>query len=49
MDLLTEPQISEELATIPGWTRDGTAIIYTHKQPDACACPDTRGGIFVTH
>jgi 4a-hydroxytetrahydrobiopterin dehydratase len=26
MTLLTEPQISEELATVPAWTRDGDSI-----------------------
>ena len=26
MSLLTEPQISEELATVPPWTRDGNSI-----------------------
>jgi 4a-hydroxytetrahydrobiopterin dehydratase len=26
MDLLTEPQISAELAAVPAWTRDGSSI-----------------------
>ena len=34
MDLLTEPQISEELATIPAWTRDGTAITTVTERKD---------------
>ena len=34
MDLLTEPQISEELATIPAWTRDGTAITTVTQRKD---------------
>ena len=34
MDLLTELQISEELATIPAWTRDGTAISTVTERKD---------------
>ncbi len=34
MDLLTEPQISAELATIPAWTRDGTAITTVTERKD---------------
>jgi 4a-hydroxytetrahydrobiopterin dehydratase len=26
MDLLTEPQITAELATVPAWSRDGNSI-----------------------
>jgi len=26
MDLLTEPQITSELATVPAWTRDGGSV-----------------------
>jgi 4a-hydroxytetrahydrobiopterin dehydratase len=34
MDLLTEPQISEALATVPAWTRDGTAITTVTERKD---------------
>jgi 4a-hydroxytetrahydrobiopterin dehydratase len=34
MDLLTEPQIEAELATVPGWTREGTEITTTTKRKD---------------
>ena len=34
MKLLTEPQISEELATIPGWTRDGDSIVTITERAD---------------
>ena len=34
MDLLTEPQISAELATVPAWTRDGTAITTITERKD---------------
>ena len=34
MSLLTETQISEELATIPGWTRDGDSIVTVTERAD---------------
>ncbi len=34
MDILTEPQISEELATVPGWARHGNEITTTVKRKD---------------
>jgi 4a-hydroxytetrahydrobiopterin dehydratase len=34
MDLLTETQINEELATVPGWTRDGNSITTVTERTD---------------
>jgi 4a-hydroxytetrahydrobiopterin dehydratase len=34
MDLLTETQISAELAVTPGWTRDGNAITTVIERAD---------------
>ncbi len=34
MDLLTEPQINDELATVPAWTRDGDAITTVTARQD---------------
>jgi len=34
MNLLTEPQISGELATVPAWTRDGAAITTVTQRQD---------------
>jgi len=34
MNLLTEPQISDELATVPAWTRDGAAITTVTQRQD---------------
>ena len=34
MSLLTETQISEELATVPGWTRDGSSITTVTDRAD---------------
>src|ERR1700759_5701211 len=34
MDLLTEPQITGELATVPAWTRDGDAITTVTERTD---------------
>jgi 4a-hydroxytetrahydrobiopterin dehydratase len=34
MDLLTEAQITEALATVPAWTRDGTAITTVTQRQD---------------
>jgi 4a-hydroxytetrahydrobiopterin dehydratase len=34
MDLLTEPQITAELAANPGWTRDGNSIKAVAERAD---------------
>ena len=34
MSLLTETQISDELATVPGWTRDGNSIRTVTERSD---------------
>lgn len=34
MSLLTETQISEELATVPRWTRDGSSIVTVTERAD---------------
>ena len=34
MSLLTEPQITAELATVPAWTRDGNSIITVTQRKD---------------
>jgi 4a-hydroxytetrahydrobiopterin dehydratase len=34
MDLLTEPQINEELAAVPAWTRHGNEITTTTTRKD---------------
>lgn len=34
MNLLTEPEINEELATVPAWTRDGTSITTVTQRTD---------------
>ena len=34
MNLLTEPQIGDELATVPAWTRDGAAITTVTERKD---------------
>ena len=34
MNLLTESQISEELATVPGWTQDGDSITTVTQRAD---------------
>ena len=34
MNLLTESQISEELATVPGWTQDGDSITTVTQRTD---------------
>ena len=34
MELLTEAQISAELATVPGWRRDGAAIVLATSHGD---------------
>ena len=34
MSLLTETQISEELAAVPGWTRDGNSIVTVTERAD---------------
>ena len=34
MSLLTETQISDELATVPGWTRDGSSIATVTERAD---------------
>ena len=34
MSLLTETQISEELAAVPGWTRDGDSIVTVTERAD---------------
>ena len=34
MSLLTETQISEELATVPRWTRDGSSIATVTERAD---------------
>jgi 4a-hydroxytetrahydrobiopterin dehydratase len=34
MDLLTEPQITAELATTPAWTRDGGSITAVTERKD---------------
>lgn len=34
MDLLTEEEITAELATMPGWTQDGDSIIRTVTRAD---------------
>jgi 4a-hydroxytetrahydrobiopterin dehydratase len=34
MNLLTEPEIIEELAAVPGWTRDGNSITTVTQRAD---------------
>jgi 4a-hydroxytetrahydrobiopterin dehydratase len=34
MDLLTEPQITAELAAVPAWTRDGDSITTVAERKD---------------
>ncbi len=34
MSLLTEPQITAELATVPAWTRDGDSITAVAQRAD---------------
>ena len=34
MDLLTDPQITAELATVPAWTRDGDSITTVTERAD---------------
>jgi len=34
MNILTESQISEELATVPAWTRDGSSITTVTQRMD---------------
>ncbi len=34
MNLLTEPQINEELAAVPAWTRDGASITTVTERAD---------------
>ena len=34
MELLTDPQITAELATVPAWTRDGSSITTVHTRAD---------------
>lgn len=34
MDLLTDEQITERLAGVPGWTRQGNAIVHVTKLAD---------------
>ena len=34
MNLLTEPEINEELATVPAWTRDGDSITTVTQRTD---------------
>ena len=34
MNLLTEPEINEELATVPAWTRDGGSITTVTQRTD---------------
>jgi 4a-hydroxytetrahydrobiopterin dehydratase len=34
MDLLTEPQITDELSRVPAWTRDGAAITTVTERQD---------------
>ena len=34
MSLLTEPQITDELATVPAWTRDGNSITTVTRRAD---------------
>jgi len=34
MSLLTETQISQELATVPSWTRDGNSIVTVTERAD---------------
>jgi 4a-hydroxytetrahydrobiopterin dehydratase len=34
MNLLTEPQITAELATVPAWTRDGDSITTLTERAD---------------
>ena len=34
MNLLTEPEINEELATVPAWTRDGNSITTVTQRAD---------------
>jgi len=34
MSLLTETQISDELATVPRWTRDGSSIVTVTERTD---------------
>ena len=34
MDLLTEPQITAELSTVPAWTRDGDSITTVTERAD---------------
>ena len=34
MNLLTEPQITAELATVPAWTRDGDSITTVTERAD---------------
>ena len=34
MSLLTDTQISDELATVPGWTRDGSSITTVTERAD---------------
>jgi 4a-hydroxytetrahydrobiopterin dehydratase len=34
MNLLTEPQITAELATVPAWTRDGDSITTLTQRAD---------------
>lgn len=34
MTLLTETEITAELATVPGWARDGNSIVLTAERAD---------------
>jgi 4a-hydroxytetrahydrobiopterin dehydratase len=34
VDLLTDDQISERLAGVPGWSRQGDSIVYVHTLAD---------------
>jgi len=34
MDLLTDPQITAELSTVPAWTRDGDSITTVTERAD---------------
>ena len=34
MDVLTDPQISERLAGVPGWTRQGDSIVHEQTLAD---------------
>jgi 4a-hydroxytetrahydrobiopterin dehydratase len=37
MDLLTDQQVTERLASVPGWTREGDSIVHVETLKDFAA------------